>query len=59
MTGLDYLDKIIHIPFCLPRISERDQMNYLDALLEGDDNTCLKTLRRLKRCNDVRTVAIV
>lgn len=44
-----YLDKIIHIPFCLPPIPKTDRLTYLESLL--NDNSCktmLKKLRRLK-----------
>ena len=58
VTELEYLDKIIHIPFCLPRKSKRDQKNYLDALLNGEDNSCTMTLRRL-RGERVSILAIV
>jgi len=33
VNGLVYLEKIIHIPFCLPQISKEDQRKYLQGLL--------------------------
>ncbi|CAN0136681.1 unnamed protein product [Scytosiphon promiscuus] len=48
VKGLEYLDKIIHLPFCLPVISEGARLNLLEHLLDGDDNTCPKTLGRLR-----------
>eukprot|EP00752_Nemacystus_decipiens_P005720 g5177.t1 len=44
MKALQYLDKIIHIPFCLPRASRRDRLKFLDSLIK--DNSCEKTLSR-------------
>lgn len=53
MKALQYLDKIIHIPFCLPRISEESRLALLDSLLNGHDNSCPQTLRRLKQLPQV------
>ncbi|CAB1116202.1 unnamed protein product [Ectocarpus sp. CCAP 1310/34] len=36
VNGLVYLEKIIHIPFCLPQISKEDQRNYLQGLLSEE-----------------------
>lgn len=49
MKALQYLDKIIHLPFCIPPISESQRFIYLDKLLNGTDNSCWKTLPRLKK----------
>ncbi|CAM9839363.1 unnamed protein product [Scytosiphon promiscuus] len=49
VKALQYLDKIIHIPFCLPRISEERRLVLLDSLLNGNDNSCPRTLGRLKQ----------
>eukprot|EP00752_Nemacystus_decipiens_P017199 g15408.t1 len=44
MKAWQYLDKIIHIPFCLPRTSRGDRLKYLRSLLH--DNSCPKMLSR-------------
>lgn len=48
MKALQYLEKIIHLPFCIPPISEAQQLKYLGDLLNGNDNSCPKMLRELK-----------
>lgn len=54
MKALQYLDKIIHLPFCIPRISEAQRLNYLRNLLNGNDNSCRKTLTRLQTFLEVK-----
>lgn len=48
VTGLGYLDKIIHIPFCMPMIPEANRLELLRSLLHGNDDSCSVTLARLK-----------
>ncbi|CAM9290709.1 unnamed protein product [Scytosiphon promiscuus] len=57
VKALQYLDKIIHIPFCLPRISEESRLALLDSLLNGNDNSCPRTLGRLKQLPQILTSA--
>lgn len=49
MRALQYLDKIIHIPFCIPTLSEPKKIDLIDSLLNGSDNSCSKTLNRVKK----------
>lgn len=51
--ALEYLDKIIHLPFCIPPMSEAKWLNLLETLLNGTDNSCLVTHQRLKKCFEV------
>ena len=53
MNALQYLDKIIHLPFCIPPLSETKRLNLLEALLHGSDNSCPTTLKRLKKVLEV------
>ncbi|CAM9719927.1 unnamed protein product, partial [Ectocarpus fasciculatus] len=47
MKALQYLDKIIHLPFYIPPLSEQRKINLVESLL--NDNTCPKTLKRVKQ----------
>ena len=49
MKALQYLDKIIHLPFCIPPLPAEKNLNLLDSLLNGSDNSCRKTLKRVKK----------
>lgn len=49
MKALQYLDKIIHLPFCIPPLPAPKKLSLLDALLNGSDNSCPKTLKRVKK----------
>lgn len=46
---LQYLDKIVHIPFCVPPIAEKERLVYLDSLLKAHDISCPRMLERLKK----------
>ena len=46
---LQYLDKIVHIPFCVPPTAEKERLVFLDSLLKAHDNSCPKMLERLKK----------
>lgn len=55
MKALRYLDKIIHLPFFIPPISAKKRLNLVETLLNGTDNSCQKTLQRLKNYVKVLT----
>eukprot|EP00752_Nemacystus_decipiens_P001624 g1581.t1 len=46
--ALEYLDKIIHLPFCIPPISEAKRLNLVEVLLNGTTNSSAETLHRTK-----------
>lgn len=48
MKALQYLDKIIHLSFCIPPLSAEKKLKQLDHLLNASDNSCPKTLERVK-----------
>lgn len=43
VNGLQYLDKIVHIPFCIPRIDEEACRDYVGDLLNLRDSTGQET----------------
>lgn len=49
MKALQYLDKIIHLPFFIPPLLAEKKLYLLDSLLNGSDNSCLNTLKRVKK----------
>ena len=46
---MQYLEKIVHLPFCMPMLSEEKSLNLLETLLNGADNSCESTLKQLKK----------
>lgn len=49
MKALQYLDKIIHLPFCIPPLMAEKKIFLLESLLNGSDNSCPNTLKRVKQ----------
>ena len=49
VKAMQYLEKIIHLPFCMPMLSEEKSLNLLETLLNGADNSCESTLKQLKK----------
>ena len=39
VSGLQYLEKMIHIPFCVPRLPEKVRVRYVDGLLNLTEAT--------------------
>ncbi|CAM9903199.1 unnamed protein product [Ectocarpus fasciculatus] len=49
MKALQFLDKIIHLPFCIPALKGDQKLSLLNSLLSASDNSCRSTLERMKR----------
>lgn len=49
VTGREYLDKIIHIPFSVPTANQRRRQQLVNGILAGDDKTVKNTIPRLQK----------
>lgn len=47
VTGREYLDKVIHLPFAVPVMRGENRTDLVDGILSGGDNTVQSTIPRL------------